>query len=61
MNYRLSRRGQGIWEYSLTIAFIALVCVVALSQFGSHTSNKMYGGITTEVTKATTEIQSQAD
>lgn len=36
--YRRRRRGQGLVEYSLLLAFIGLVCIVIMSSTGSSTA-----------------------
>jgi pilus assembly protein Flp/PilA len=39
-------RGQGLVEYALVIALVAVACVAALTLFGNKTNNQLYGQIT---------------
>ena len=38
---RRDERGQGLAEYALILALIAIVCIVALLYMGSQVSNKL--------------------
>ncbi len=37
--------GQGLVEYALVIALVALVAVASLRYFGTRTNNQLYGSI----------------
>lgn len=49
--------GQGLVEYALVIALLALVSIAALTGMGSTVSEGLFGGISTNLDDANTTIQ----
>lgn len=59
MSRSLKRKsGQGLLEYALIIALIAIVAVVALTGVGETVNEGLYGNISTNLNGANNTIQS---
>jgi len=43
---RADERGQGLMEYAMIMAFIAILCVGALSNLGQQIISALYGPVT---------------
>ena len=57
-NFRNKNKGQGLVEYALLIALIALVTIAALSGMGSSVINDgFYSNISTNLSSANTTIR----
>jgi len=48
-SYLLDDSGQGLLEYALIIAFVALAAYAALATFGKRTNNNLYAPIVNAV------------
>lgn len=56
-NRRRNRSGQGLVEYVLLAALIALVSVAVLTGMGGNISNGLFGNISSNLETANTQIQ----
>lgn len=60
MNKYNKKSGQGLLEYALVLALLALICVAAVTNLGGSVVSVLYGGINDKVSSAQQSIDSRS-